>query len=266
MRHIAQLAVTCVVASTALAGQEPRFEVASLKRNTSGSTSTSMSDRPDGGLVMENGTLRNLIFNAYRPQSTELVGAPAWLTDRYDLIAKAAGPATPEQRAAMLRTLLAEQLHLQAHYEMREQPVYELVFARRDRSLGPQLVRTDRDCAGASAARDAGKPAPTLSPASNGAPPCGIRANRGEFLAGGVTMDGLARNLGSRAGRVIFDRTGLEGYYQITLTFAPDIAADAADAPTLFTALQEQLGLKLEPSRAPLQTLIIDRVERPTEQ
>jgi uncharacterized protein (TIGR03435 family) len=77
-------------------------------------------------------------------------------------------------------------------------------------------------------------------------------------------MEGLARNLPSRAGRVIFDRTGLEGYYQIALTFAPDIAADAADAPTLFTALQEQLGLKREPSRAPLQTLRIDRVERPT--
>jgi uncharacterized protein (TIGR03435 family) len=115
--------------------------VAPLKRNTTGSTSTSMSDRPDGGLVMENGTLRNVIFNAYRPQSTELVGAPAWLADRYNLIAKAAGPATPEQRSAMLRTLLAELLRLQAHYEMREQPVYELVFARRDRSLGSQIVR-----------------------------------------------------------------------------------------------------------------------------
>ena len=67
-----------------------------LKRNTSGSTSTSMSERPDG-VVMENGTLRNLIFNAYRPQSTELVGAPGWLADRYDLIAKAGGPTTSEQ-------------------------------------------------------------------------------------------------------------------------------------------------------------------------
>ena len=166
----------------------------------------------------------------------------------------------------MLRALLAERLHLEAHLEMREQPVYELVFARRDRSLGPQIIRTERNCAEAAAARDAGQPAPPLAPASNGAPPCGIRANRGEFLAGGITMEGLARNLASRAGRVIFDRTGLTGYYQVTLTFAPDIAGDASDAPTLFTALQEQLGLKLEPARAPLQTLIIDRVERPTEQ
>ena len=264
MTRIARLATLWLGTVAVLAAQEPRFEVVSLKRNASGSPSTSMSDRPDG-MVMENGTLRNLIFNAFRPQSTELVGAPGWLADRYDLIAKAMGPATAEQRAAMLRALLAERLQLQAHYEMREQPVYELVFARRDRSLGPQIVQTDRDCAAAAAARDAGKPAPALSQSSNGAPPCGIRANRGEFLAGGITMEGLARNLASRAGRVIFDRTGLGGYYQVTLTFAPDVAADASDAPTLFTALQEQLGLKLEPSRAPLQTLIIDHVERPTE-
>ncbi|HEV8396407.1 MAG TPA: TIGR03435 family protein [Vicinamibacterales bacterium] len=264
MTGASRLAVASLLAGRLVAAQDARFDVASLKRNTSGSTSTSMSDRPDG-LMMENGTLRNLIFNAYRPQSNELVGAPGWLADRYDLIAKAGGPATAELRAAMLRALLEERLHLQAHYEMREQPVYELVFARRDRSLGLQIVRTDRDCAAAAAARDAGRPAPALSPASNGAPPCGVRANRGEFLAGGITMEGLARNLASRAGRVIFDRTGLEGYYQITLTFAPDVAAAVSDAPTLFTALQEQLGLKLEPSRAPLQTLVIDHVERPIE-
>jgi len=112
--------------------------------------------------------------------------------------------------------------------------------------------------------RDAGKPEPALTPPSNGAPPCGIRANRGEFLAGGITVEGLARNLASRAGRVIFDRTGLAGYYQITLRFAPDVAVDT-DMPTLFTALQEQLGLKLEPSGAPLQTLVIDHIERPAE-
>jgi len=265
MTRVARLAVSWLVTVSVLAGQEPRFDVAVLKRNGSGSTSMSIGDRSDG-MVMENGTLRNLIFNAYRPQSNELIGAPGWLADRYDLIAKAMGPATAEQRAAMLRALLAERLNLRAHYEMRDQPVYELVFARRDRSLGPQIVRTDRDCAAASAARDAGRPAPPLSPASNGAPPCGVRASRGEFLAGGITMEGLARNLASRAGRVIFDRTGLEGYYQVTLTFAPDVAGDASDAPTLFTAVQEQLGLKLEPSRAPLQTLIIDHVERPTEQ
>jgi uncharacterized protein (TIGR03435 family) len=256
-------AIGVLLAAGVVTAQEPRFEVASLKRNTSGSSSTTMDNRPDG-LVMENATLRNLILNAYRPQSADLVGAPAWLADRYDLIAKTAGPSTSEQRAAMLRALLAEELRLRAHYEMREQPVFDLVVARKDRRLGPDIARTDRDCAAAAAARDAGKPEPALAPASNGAPPCGIRSNRGEFLAGGITIDGLARNLASRAGRVIFDRTGLAGYYQITLRFAPDGAADT-DVPTLFTALQEQLGLKLEPSRAPLQTLVIDHVERPTE-
>ena len=155
------LALGVLLAAGALAAQEARFEVASLKRNTSGSSSTTMDNRPDG-LVMENGTLRNLIFNAYRPQSTELVGAPGWLADRYDLIAKTTGPSTSEQRAAMLRALLAEELQLRTHYEMREQPVFDLVFARRDRSLGAGIIRTDRDCAAAAAARDAGNPEPAL--------------------------------------------------------------------------------------------------------
>ena len=118
------LALGALLAAGALAAQERRFEVASLKRNT---------------------------FNAYRPQSTELVGAPGWLADRHDLIAKTTGPSTSEQRAAMLRALLAEELQLRAHYEMREQRVFDLVFARRDRSLRAGIIRTDRDCAAANA-------------------------------------------------------------------------------------------------------------------
>jgi hypothetical protein len=119
MTGVTRIVVACLAASTAVAAQEPRFEVESLKRNTSGSTSTTMDNRPDGGLVMINGTLRNLIFNAYRPQNaTELEGAPEWLRDRYDLIAKGAGAATTtEQRSAMLRALLADRLRLLAHYE-----------------------------------------------------------------------------------------------------------------------------------------------------
>jgi uncharacterized protein (TIGR03435 family) len=122
-----------------------------------------------------------------------------------------------------------------------------------------------RDCAGAASAQQAGKPAPPLAPTANGAPPCGIRSQGGEFLAGGITMDSLARNLsGNRAGRIVIDRTGLEGFYELTLNYdtGRDTAA-AGDLPTLFTALQEELGLKLEAGRAPVQTLIIDRIERP---
>ena len=91
-------------------------------------------------------------------------------------------------------------------------------------------------------------------------------SNGGEFLAGGITMETLARNLGSRAGRIIIDRTGLAGYYQLTLEYSPPgdaSAANADDAPSLFTALREQLGLRLQAGRAPVQALEIERIARP---
>ena len=96
---------------------------------------------------------------------------------------------------------------------------------------------------------------------------CGIQSEGGMFLAGGITMDSFARNLGSRAGRIVIDRTGLAGYYELALNYDPrrDASGGApSDAPSLFTALQEQLGLRLEPGRAPVQALVIDRIERPT--
>jgi uncharacterized protein (TIGR03435 family) len=91
-----------------------------------------------------------------------------------------------------------------------------------------------------------------------------MRAAGGEVLGGGISMDLLARNLGVRAGRIVIDRTGLQGLFDLTLSFSRDPSPDS-DSPSLFTALQEQLGLKLEPGRSPLTTLIVERIERPTE-
>jgi uncharacterized protein (TIGR03435 family) len=165
----------------------------------------------------------------------------------------------------MLRNLLIDRLKLAAHLEPREQPVYFLVMARPDRRLGPKIEPANRDCAAVAAASQAGVRPPTLAPPANGAPPCGTQIDNGDMAAGGITLDVLARNLGLRAGRPVFDRTGLEGYYDLTLKFSRDQDAANPDAPSIFTALQEQLGLKLEPGRAPLQTLVIDHIERPNE-
>jgi len=202
----------------------------------------------------------------FRPQNGQLVGAPDWvLSDRYDLQATANATTTSDDLRLMLRALLAERLKLAAHLEPREQPVYFLTTARPDRKLGAQIERTTRDCAAVAAANQAGLRPPVLTSPANGAPPCGTNLNNGEMLAGGITMDVLARNLGLRAGRVVFDRTGLEGYFDLTLKFSRDQDPANPDAPSIFTALQEQLGLRLEPGRAPLQTLVIDRIERPSE-
>jgi uncharacterized protein (TIGR03435 family) len=255
-------------ALSTVAAQDASFEAAALKRNVSADQGQ-LVDQQGLRYRMVNVTLRTMILNAYRPRSLRLIGAPGWVeSERYDLEAIMPAGTSADQRAAMLRNLLAERARLVAHYEEREDDVYFLVLARADGRLGPSLRLAPRDCAAAAAAGQAGKPAPALPPAGNGAPPCGIRSQGGEFLAGGITMESLARNLGgSRSGRIVIDRTGLEGFYELTLNYDAGREATAAtpgDVPTLFTALQEQLGLKLEAGRAPVQTVIIDRVERPT--
>jgi uncharacterized protein (TIGR03435 family) len=250
------------------AAQTPQFEAAVLKRNVSGDSGQDV-DQQGNQYRAHNVTLRTLILNAYRPRATEIIGAPAWLAaDRYDLLATMPPGATPEDRAAMLRALLLERLRLSAHLEERDGDVYFLTLARSDRRLGSSIRLSPRDCAAAAAATQAGRPAPEMARAENGAPPCGLRTTAGEMLAGGLTMDSLARNLSSRAGRIVIDRTGLDGYYELTLHYAEPARNGAPppadDLPSFFTALQEQLGLKLEPGRAPLSTLVIDHVDRAT--
>jgi len=248
--------------------QELKFEAAVLKRNTSG-TSGMQVDQQGNRYVMTNGNMRTLILNAYGPRSTELIGAPSWLeTERYDLMATFEPYSTRDQVRAMLRAFLADRVKLSTHFEDRDHDVYVLSVARADGRLGSSIRPSSSDCAGVAAAVAAGRQAPSLAPADNGAPACGMRSNRGEFLAGGITMDVLARNLGSRTGRIVIDRTGLTGYYQLTLKFSADAGTPAdpnGDSPSIFTALREQLGLKLASGRAPIQTLVIDHVERPTD-
>jgi uncharacterized protein (TIGR03435 family) len=245
--------------------QALKFEAAVLRRNTSG-TSGMQVDQQGNRYFMTNGNMRTLILNAYGPRSTELIGAPSWLdTERYDLLATFESSSTRDQVRAMLRAFLADRLKLSAHFEDRDHDVYVLSIARADGRLGSSIRPSSSDCAGVVAAVAAGRQTPSLAPADNGAPACGMRANRGEFLAGGITMDVLARNLGNRAGRIVIDRTGLTGYYQLTLKFSADAGTPAdGDALSIFTALREQLGLKLDAGRAPIQTLVIDHVERPT--
>ncbi len=258
--------VTAVCLLVPLQAQDARFEAAALKRNVAGESGQVL-DTQGQRYTARNVTIRTLILNAYRPRSLQLAGAPSWVeSERYDLVATMPAGSTPDDRAAMLRALLAERSRLVAHYEDRDENVYVLTLARADGRLGPSLRVSPRDCAAVAAAQQAGRPPMRLPDADNGAPPCGILSNGGEFLAGGITMDSLARNLGSRAGRIVIDRTGLDGYYQLTLRYDPRreaSVADPSDAPSLFTALQEQLGLRLESGRAPVQALVIDHIERP---
>jgi uncharacterized protein (TIGR03435 family) len=212
---------------------------------------------------------------------------PAWATsEQYDVNATALlkNP-TIEDRQAMMRALLAERFKFAAHLETQEQPSFDLVLARKDGRLGPGLKPSEVDCvaraaaqrAAADAARAAGAappPPPTFSPPAPGSvvPPCSSRM-MGNAFEGDLTMASLATLLRSMAGRYVVDKTGLTGNYRaklegVRLLQGPglDPAAGGADElPSIFTALQEQLGLKLESSRARVEVLVIDHIERPSE-
>jgi uncharacterized protein (TIGR03435 family) len=288
MTRLALLLVLIAVTSLQLTSQALRFEVVSVKANVSGAGPLSLRSRPDGGLTATNITLGILLGQAF-PQSTQdMVGLPDWASAaRFDVNATAPpgiGNATPEQRRGMLQAMLADRFKLVTHYETREVPAYDLVLARSDGKLGPQLTPTDIDCAArsaaqraaADAARAAGQPPPTPPPPTASPtgppPPCTMRS-MGTRFDGHMTMASLAMALRGMAGRVVVDKTGLTGYYTLILQSsatapglgaAPGDAATTTELPSVFTAVQEQLGLRLVSSRAPVQVLVIDSVERPT--
>jgi uncharacterized protein (TIGR03435 family) len=248
----------------------PTFDVVSVKRVDDIRTQRSVGEQPGGLFVLSGMAIAPVIRTAYPADTSELIGAPDWVSaEIYDLTAKAAGQVPREQMEPMLRAMLAERFKLAVHYEMQERPVYALRLARADGRLGPGIRRSDLDCEAIQAARRDGSKGP-FPTTSNGAPPCGmsIVGNVGmEVMMGARPLSVLARSFGSAVGRIVLDKTGLEGNYDVTLRYMdrerPDAPSDAP--PLLFTALQEQLGLKLEPDRAPLRVLVIDRIERPTE-
>jgi len=247
-------------------GQNVAFEVVSIKPHKVDERGARIGLQPGGRWVMVNVTTAGLIMTAYPSKTSELVGAPAWVnSERFDIDARAAFEPNPEQERTMLRALLVDRFKLAAHIETQERPVYNLVLARADRRLGPQLHRIDVDCAtykrpttGGAAAGGAG-----ASSASGDIPPCSYRMSGGAttltFVSGGQTLESLGDRIAGLAGRPVIDKTGLAGYYAFRLEFGVD------DALSVFTALQEQLGLKLEATRGPIDVVVIDQIERPTE-
>jgi uncharacterized protein (TIGR03435 family) len=269
MRTIATTVAAGVLISSALGAQlqpagvaNPTFDVVSVKPNKSSDSDNRWGRHPGGGWFMINMTAGFLIRQAYPTKVEEVVGAPAWaISDRFDVDARATFVPTVEQERLMLRALLADRFKLAAHYETQERPIYNLVVARADGRLGAQLRHIDIDCATYKRPVAASG---TAKPNVNGAPTCGYRLSGGSttlsLISGGRSMQGLADSISDYAGRPVFDKTGLTGYYAFTLEFM-----GGNDGVSIFTALQEQLGLKLEPARGPLDVVVIDHIERPTE-
>jgi uncharacterized protein (TIGR03435 family) len=246
---------------------KPSFEVASVKLNKSGEPGMSMQTQPGGRFIATNIPLGMLIRNAYELQESQLAGLPDWAaSERFDITAKAEqdiAPTTqkPSRHQLMLQSLLEERFNFKAHIETRDLPGYALVVARPDGKLGPQMKQSDVDCAALAAARRAGGPPPPL--ASGERRPCSMRMGRGTLTAGSMTMANLAGTLSSAVQRAVVDRTGLTGGFDLDLTYSTEQSADTT-SPSLFTAVQEQLGLKLDSVRLPTDVLVVDSIERPT--
>jgi len=253
-------------AQTPTAPTNPSFEVASVKPNKSGNRGMVWTSQPGGRFMATNLTVAMIIRNAFDLQESELAGLPGWASsERYDIIAKAEqefprSNERPSVTQLMVQSLLEERFRLVSHRETRELPSYALVVARADGQLGPQLKAATVDCMALAAARRAGT-APPLAPGAR--PPCGMRGGGGRLVGGSIPMSDLAATVSGWAGRRVVDDTGLTGGFDFDFSFSPEASADSS-GPSLFTALQEQLGLKLEPRRVATDVLVVDSIERPT--
>jgi uncharacterized protein (TIGR03435 family) len=277
----------------------PSFEVASVKPNVAPPPPMFIQFQPGGGVVIQNLPLLQIVEFAYQLQRDDdrLVGAPEWMAnERFDIVAKApagVGLGTmplrrvgaPAPGLLMLRTLLAERFGLRLRTETRERPIFALVTANADGRLGPRMTRADADCEQVAANRRAGKtPPPTFAPGPIA--PCSMLWFRNRIVLGSQPLAELADYLSASLRRHVVDRTGLTGLFDFDLTWTPD-QPPPADAPDrivvagteidltggvkidpngagMLTALREQLGLKLESTRGPVDVFVVEGVERPT--
>jgi uncharacterized protein (TIGR03435 family) len=270
----------CASAQTPASSLRPRFDVVSVKPNKSGDPHGTAAVQPGGRYAAVNITVSQLISDAYGLQSGQLVGGPDWIRiERVDITAMAGGDIPPAVDASgssplqlMLRALLAERFTLVVHRESREQPIYALVLARNDGTLGPKMRASTADC---SAGSDQPLPGP---PVFNAPVKCAARLGHGRLSAVDATMAQVATTLSSTVQRVVRDRTGLQGRYSLDVSFTPERMPQApgssagATSPvsidpngtSIFTVLQEELGLKLESVRGPVDIVIVDSIQRAT--
>jgi bla regulator protein BlaR1 len=270
----------------------PTFEVASIKANAGGGRMGGTN--APGRVDLIGMQARRLITQAYEIHDSQVIGGPDWIgTDRFDINATMTGPTPPEVRRALMKTLLRDRFKLAFHTEKREMSIYALVVQRSDRQLGPGLKRIpDEECPPPGSRRGAGPGGPAPPPAASPFDPnavarCGqMIVGPGRLLGHGVAIDMLARSLATLPVITSFNRpvanvTTLEGIYGFDFRFNNDLgpggppppgspaaapnAITPGDEPALFTALQEQLGLKLNSQRATLDVLVIDSIERPSE-
>ena len=229
----------------------PQFDVASIKENTAITEGGGGTGRllPGGGLAMKHLPALSYVTMAFQLESYQLVGAPAWMTTTYyDMQAKPPAQATRDDTFKMLQALLRDRFQLRFHRESKELDGYSLVVIRAGQ-FGPDLHRSAVDCEKAFAA----------------SPRCreGFFTTGGRFKAVGSPLYTLVNTIVGQVRAPVLDQTQLSGTFDFDLRWSPDITT-ADDATSIFTALKEQLGLKLESTRVPSEMFVIDHVEHPT--
>jgi len=260
----------------------PTFEVVSIKPNKGG-PGIMIRIPPGGRFDATNITTKLLIQEAYGVKESQISGAPAWIdSEHYDIQAKTDDSYADAERKLgreeqiahhrqLLQSLLADRFKLTLHHEAKEMPILALVVAKN----GPKLHEVP--------APPPPDEAPPKPPTPGGPPPRGgiWMRDRGKIEGAGIQLSALANVLSMQLGRIVLDKTGLKGYYEFTLKWTPeegegpmfkgaggppgDTAPSESAGPTIFTAVQEQLGLKLESQKGPVDTLVIDHIERPSE-
>ncbi len=250
---VRSLILAALSVSVALA-QTSAFEVATIKPSPDLMIWSGFQSPGGGRFEASHVTVRAMVAFAYDIRDFYVSGGPGWAgSERFEIVARTDPNATPAQRRAMLQTLLAERFKLAVRHETKEATVYQLVVAK-DGVKSSGLMESSRKIGG-------------------------IRfLGRGQIEGMGNTIGGIANYLQTLLDQVVVDKTGLTGNYDFKLSWTPDESqagkpgaqaglAEAAEpgGASIFTALQEQLGLKLEGTRGPVETLVIDHVERPGE-
>jgi uncharacterized protein (TIGR03435 family) len=233
-----------------------------------------------------------LVRQALQKSDYQIIGLPGWVDiERYSISATTPEHAPPGATGVMLANLLKDRFQMVTHVETRELPIFNLVLARPDGRPGPDLKPTSAECQATIAQREAdakaaaagrGGPPPAMPPlpGPGEALPCGFgRVGLGSVAVSGRTVSQFIATLSDLTRRPVIDKTGLTGMYDFALKFAADSASIPGpfgllqptppppgdpDAPSVFTAVQEQLGLRLENARGPVEVVVIDKIEKPT--
>jgi len=240
------LLLTCKVGASLSQNQPLTYEVTSIKPNNSSRPGASTHTFA-GLFTATNTTVRYLIQYAYSLRDFQVAGGPTWIgSEKYDIEAKSGSKAEDHEFSSMMRSILADRFQLKFHRETREVPVYALVLAK----SGPKLASARQD------------------------EKSSMDANRGELTVRNATVADLASILSNTLDRKVIENTGLTGHYNLTLKWTPDdsqaqpqkadLRLGSSKGPSIFTAIQEQLGLKLESTKAPLEVFVIDSAQKPS--